>query len=216
MGLESTEALLSDYDEHAGDQISSCERTLGPKDVLLPRWKAWTLIGTLAISICLNISLLVRVVYIRDRVSSEPTSRYGTFEKTTLMVMQELMALVNLKYSQEIPLPSDTQYCTTPNETHMDFLWETLEGLPGLVALDANFVREKQLPATLEFPWDSSKGVYIVSSFHSLHCLVRIDEIQRDYEGSLPTALENALHFHYRGSSGTQPESSLLPSCPLP
>ena len=216
MGIESTEALLSDYDEHAGDQISSWERNLGSKDVLLPRWKAWSLMGTLAISICLNISLLVGFVYIRDRVSSEPTSRYGTFEKITLIVMQGLMALVNLKYSQELPLPSDTQYCTTPNETHMDFLWESVGDFPGLVALDANFVREKQLPATYEFPWDSSKGVYILASWHNLHCLVRIDEIQRDHEGSLPTALENALHFHYRGSSGTQPESSLFPSCPLP
>ena len=177
MGLEATEALLSNYDEHAGDQVPSIERTLGPKDGLLSRWKAWSLMGTLAISICLNISLFLGLVHIRDRVSSESTSRYGMFEKTAHMKMQELMALVNLKYSQEIPLPFDTQYSTTPNKTHMDFLWESLGDFPGVVALDANFVREKQLPATYEFPWDSSKGVYILASFHYLHCLVRIDEI---------------------------------------
>ena len=78
MALESTEALLSIYDEHAGDQISSCERTVSLKD-RIPRWKAWSLMGTLAISICVNISLLVGLVYNSDGVPSEPTSRYGTF-----------------------------------------------------------------------------------------------------------------------------------------
>ena len=130
--------------------------------------------------------------------------------------MQELKALANLKYSQEIPLPSDTQYSTTPNETHMDFLWESLGNNAGVVALDADFIREKQLPKTYDFPWDSSKGVYILASFHYLHCLVGADEIKRDYQGSLYTVLENALHFHYGGSSGAQANCSLLPSCPLP
>ena len=54
----------------------------------------------------------------------------------------------------------------------MDDLWESIVDFPGVVALDGDFVKEKHLPPSYPFPWDDSKGVYIVAAYHSLHCLV--------------------------------------------
>lgn len=42
----------------------------------------------------------------------------------------------------------------------------------GVVALSPEFVKEKNLPPTQVFPWDETKGIYILSFHHSLHCLV--------------------------------------------
>lgn len=40
------------------------------------------------------------------------------------------------------------------------------------MALSDNWVAEKDLPKALRFPWDQSKGVYLLQGFHNLHCLV--------------------------------------------
>ena len=50
--------------------------------------------------------------------------------------------------------------------------WEKLSGDPGVVALSDDWVVEKHLPKALRFPWDETKGVYLLQSFHNLHCLV--------------------------------------------
>lgn len=42
----------------------------------------------------------------------------------------------------------------------------------GVVALSPEFVKEKNLSETQIFPWDESKGIYILSFHHSIHCLV--------------------------------------------
>ncbi len=50
--------------------------------------------------------------------------------------------------------------------------WEDLSGDPGVVALSDEWALEKGLPKALRFPWDQSKGVYLLQGFHNLHCLV--------------------------------------------
>lgn len=43
----------------------------------------------------------------------------------------------------------------------------------GIVALDQDFIKEKNLPQAMRYPWDESKNVYVISFHHSIHCLVR-------------------------------------------
>lgn len=54
--------------------------------------------------------------------------------------------------------------------------WEALSGDPGVVALSDEFVADKGLPVAMRYPWDESKGVYLLQGFHNLHCIVsRVD-----------------------------------------
>ena len=79
---------------------------------------------------------------------------------------------MGLKADQELPLPIDTEYTLTKNETRQDELWEDINRVNGLVALDKDWARQKDLPESYQFPWDENKAVYYLSGFHYLHCLV--------------------------------------------
>lgn len=50
-----------------------------------------------------------------------------------------------------------------------DFDWNL-----GWIAIDSGFAKTKGVPSAMHWPWDESKGIYLLHSFHSLHCVVRI------------------------------------------
>lgn len=43
----------------------------------------------------------------------------------------------------------------------------------GIIALPDTYVEKMSLPPSRRFPWDETKGVYLLNSYHNLHCLVR-------------------------------------------
>lgn len=42
----------------------------------------------------------------------------------------------------------------------------------GMVALEDSYVQEHGLLSAQRWPWDHTKGIYVVHGFHSLHCVV--------------------------------------------
>ena len=64
---------------------------------------------------------------------------------------------------------------TSSNRTIEDEAWKSPNMIPdtGLVALSDDWVRSKNLPTAQRFPWDESKGIYLLNGFHNMHCLVR-------------------------------------------
>lgn len=58
------------------------------------------------------------------------------------------------------------------NQTLQDELWESLRISPGVVALSDDFARSKGLHLSQRFPWDENYGIYFISGYHKLHCLV--------------------------------------------
>lgn len=66
----------------------------------------------------------------------------------------------------------DTPYTGTDNLTYTNELWEAIHPSHGMVALDRNWAREHHLPDSMYLPDDHSKGVYLLESYHYLHCLV--------------------------------------------
>ena len=58
------------------------------------------------------------------------------------------------------------------NETARDLMWEAINIDDGMVALPDDLVAEKGLPVAQRFPWDSSKGIYLLNGYHNLHCVV--------------------------------------------
>ena len=63
---------------------------------------------------------------------------------------------------------------SSKNTTRADELWKDLAPNVGMVAIDNDVSRNMDLYSTEPFPWDSSKGVYMLEGYHSLHCLVRL------------------------------------------
>lgn len=73
-----------------------------------------------------------------------------------------------------VPFSVDTIYSSS-NRTIEDEAWNSPSLLPdtGLVALSDEWIRSKELPKAQRFPWDKSKGIYLLNGFHNMHCLVR-------------------------------------------
>ena len=45
----------------------------------------------------------------------------------------------------------------------------------GVVALDLDLMRRQGIPQSQHFPWDDSKGLYVLNGYHCIHCIVSAD-----------------------------------------
>lgn len=61
---------------------------------------------------------------------------------------------------------------TSHNRTIANAVWDEVKIDLGLVALSDAFVEEHNLMPAQRFPWDASKGIYLINAYHNLHCLV--------------------------------------------
>lgn len=61
---------------------------------------------------------------------------------------------------------------TDTNDTLRDQLWLDINVDDGMIALPDDYVKEKGLPVSQRFPWDDSKGIYLLQGHHNLHCAV--------------------------------------------
>lgn len=64
-----------------------------------------------------------------------------------------------------------------------DALWAALDISPGTIALSDGFAARNGLPRSQRFPWDKSKGIYILGAFHQMHCLVSLNFHPDCFEG---------------------------------
>ena len=82
--------------------------------------------------------------------------------------------LVGLSRDPAVRFPWSTGYGPEiTNHSLADERWEALNINSGIVAIPDGWATKNNLPPTQRFPWDTTKGVYTVSAFHTLHCLVR-------------------------------------------
>ena len=78
----------------------------------------------------------------------------------------------HLSYDNLVPWTSKSVYFGEDN-TLADQMWESISIDNGTVALDDSYIGRMGLPLSQRFPWDDSKGIYLLNGFHSMHCLVR-------------------------------------------
>ncbi|KPI43357.1 uncharacterized protein AB675_7161 [Cyphellophora attinorum] len=70
---------------------------------------------------------------------------------------------------------------TQENLTAADEAWLALNIDYAFVALPTDQAREMDLPASLRFPWDHNKDMYLLSSVHSVHCLQVLHRSNLEY-----------------------------------
>ena len=110
------------------------------------------------------------------------------------------------------PFVTNTEW-SGPNTTQTDALWKALPANVGMVAIDKQMSEDMSLYATESFPWDHSKGVYLLEGYHSLHCLVCPHT-----QGASPTltALKDVhLQSASRVRARSATDNSYAPSYPL-
>ncbi|KAF2152809.1 hypothetical protein K461DRAFT_294446 [Myriangium duriaei CBS 260.36] len=74
------------------------------------------------------------------------------------------------------------------NRTIQEAAWNEAEIDPwtGIVALDQGYVKDLNLLPSQKWPWDSTKGVYVLNSFHELHCVHTLREGINQYHDGIP------------------------------
>ena len=78
----------------------------------------------------------------------------------------------NLARNVPVAFEESSPY-TDPNEALAKELWDRINIDAGMVALPADFAAANGLPLAQRFPWDPSKGIYLLNGHHNLHCIVR-------------------------------------------
>jgi hypothetical protein len=65
-----------------------------------------------------------------------------------------------------------TPYNNVENQTASNELWDKISSSHGLIAVDHQSAKEKQWLESMPVPGDEGKGLYLLESYHQLHCLV--------------------------------------------
>lgn len=84
-----------------------------------------------------------------------------------------LITKANLERNVPVAFEESTPY-TDYNETLAKKLWDEINIDVGMVALPEEFAVANKLPVAQRFPWDSSRGIYLLNGHHNLHCIVSI------------------------------------------
>lgn len=128
---------------------------------------------TLLTSLSLNFYFLLLHSRASELVYHLP-SKYGTWLSVPPLLHKTLTFMpAGLYRDMPTEIVKYADY-NSPNRTIENAAWDNTDLLPeqGFIALDDSWAASKGLPTSQRWPWDNSKGVYILTSSHELHCVV--------------------------------------------
>ncbi|RDI86267.1 hypothetical protein Vi05172_g3667 [Venturia inaequalis] len=82
---------------------------------------------------------------------------------------------------------------TDVNDTLRDQLWLDINVDDGMIALPDTYVESMNLPTSQRFPWDKSKGIYLLQAHHNLHCARSVYISLMEYRKGIP---QTRSHHH--------------------
>ncbi|KAI1504897.1 hypothetical protein F5X99DRAFT_431951 [Biscogniauxia marginata] len=126
------------------------------------------LLGLLSSSLIANLILITLLFHHPAPAPPDQPSRYA-----------------GLQLVRSEPYVRVTKY-SSPNETFQEQLWRDISVDAGVVALPDAWAAGRGLRAAQRFPWDPSKGVYILHGYHNLHCLKVIRLSVGEYRRGAP------------------------------
>lgn len=94
-----------------------------------------------------------------------------------------------------LPWEDKTEY-NNENFTAMDRKWGELRADNGIITLPKTYAAEHGLQRGSEFPWDSSKDIYLLNGYHGIHCLSQLYLTLKEYRDDLPQShtFEHSTH----------------------
>ncbi|KAI1260707.1 hypothetical protein F5Y18DRAFT_244934 [Xylariaceae sp. FL1019] len=120
---------------------------------------------------------------------------YMRFLRPWVLAAQLPTRFAGLRWDKATEILADSDYSSI-NRTVQDAAWSDVDLEPwnGFLALDEDYTIAQGLPHSQRWPWDSLKGVYIMTSSHELHCVhVLRDLVNEDHDG-IP---ESERKYHY-------------------
>ncbi|MCJ1308626.1 hypothetical protein MMC25_002279 [Agyrium rufum] len=76
------------------------------------------------------------------------------------------------------------------SQSEWNAVWEEkTDYSPGIIALDDSYAKSMGLPRSQRFPWDKSKGIYVLNAYHNLHCVKTIRDSIDQYRTSQPQSV---------------------------
>ena len=173
---ESKEHLLERNTSFIHEEHVECQTPLIP---WLYQKHTIALLASLTLSLLANTLLILQVVrftYLGPRTSISNDGRERTKYGTSTFPLRMLcLCLIITPAGLARDLSVDFLYHSpyeSKNETLADELWNSISIDPGVVALSDGYVEEMRLPKAQRFPWDDSKGIYLLNAYHNMHCLV--------------------------------------------
>ncbi|KAI1826340.1 hypothetical protein F4861DRAFT_102869 [Xylaria intraflava] len=127
----------------------------GRGDIKSHSRKEKMLVRLLLVSCLLNLVLAIALLAL-SRDAELPPSKYAKLRRT-----------------REEPYVFVSRYASE-NQTLQEQLWHDINVDNGYVALSDDWAVRNGLRKAQRFPWDQSKGLYILHGYHNLHCLKRV------------------------------------------
>ncbi|KAK2589607.1 hypothetical protein QQS21_012716 [Conoideocrella luteorostrata] len=159
--MERRKALLSDYRQNESFEETRCLTTPPPIRISLFNR---LVIGILLVSLVMNVAQLL--------LSSRPVAPVKHEESPS--------KYAHISRSRQEPYVYLTEYSST-NETVQDKAWMSIDDDLAVVALSDDYARAHDLRIAQRFPWDQTKGLYILHGIHNLHCLKNIYRSLKEY-----------------------------------
>lgn len=91
----------------------------------------------------------------------------------------------HLRRHLEEPYVRITNYASS-NASIQDQLWHDINIDHGVVALSDEWAARHNLRTAQRFPWDQTKGIYILHGYHNLHCLKLIHTSLSEFRRGVP------------------------------
>ncbi|KAL4939578.1 hypothetical protein BDV06DRAFT_34199 [Aspergillus oleicola] len=147
-----------------------------PKPLYNRLW--WIILLIFATSLILNIvnlRLALKIRALKQHTCASPESQSLTETNNDTP-----SPFASLHRNITTPYVLLTDYASE-NSTLSDTLWSSINIDAGVVALSDSYAASHNLRTAQRFPWDTSKGIYILHGFHNLHCLKIIDISLSEY-----------------------------------
>jgi len=90
-----------------------------------------------------------------------------------------------LRNDVPVPWAVSSEY-NSENLDYANALWDNLSFAQGIISLSEDFVKSKGLPSAQPFPWDTSRGLYLINGYHNLHCMKSIHAAVMEYKFDKP------------------------------
>ncbi|MCJ1236443.1 hypothetical protein MMC14_004424 [Varicellaria rhodocarpa] len=147
----------------------------------------WNIV--MLLSIIFNIALTSVLFRNEDRAPSPVRSSFGTYIKPL-----KIRKLICLEAGLERNVPRPWIDFPVADEQQQEKLWnKTLIDL-GNIALADSYAQSMDLPRAQRFPWDSSKGIYLINAYHNLHCVITLRTAILEYHTQ--AVKQSSPHLH--------------------
>jgi len=81
----------------------------------------------------------------------------------------------SLAWTHSMPFNSSSEFgLGSEDEATRSLAWERLDTSAGEISLDNEYARQHGLPSSTPFHWDKSRSIYLLNSYHLLHCMRKV------------------------------------------